>query len=415
MTLSQSVRAVAALAGAGAVLTGCGFGGLNSMVLPGSEGTGDSGYVIEVEFASVANLVPNSEVKVNDVTVGTVRSISLDGWHARASLGLRRDVVLPANAVAMIGQKSLLGAEYIELAAPTAEPPAGRLRDGDVIKLAQTDRYPETEEVLASLSMLLNGGGLAQVKTIVTEANHLLDGNVVNTRRLIENLNTFVGSLDRQRDQIARAIDAMHRLTAKLAARSSRIGAAIDKIGPGIRVLDEQQAKLVDALAALDKLGTVGTKVITASRKSLLADLRALQPTLNRLVEAGESVPKSLDLLGTFLFPIKAVPYVTKGDYLNSANTVDVSLPALSRGLLPGTPLEHAVRQLHTALQASDPLTAPLTDAVNGATGDMVLPAPSSRQGSTTTATRPSTSTPPPTSSSPDTSDGLLGSLLGGS
>jgi len=65
----------------------------------------DSGYTLEVELPDVGNLVPNSEVKFEDVTVGTVLAIDLDDWHARATVGLRKDVPIPSNAEARIGQK----------------------------------------------------------------------------------------------------------------------------------------------------------------------------------------------------------------------------------------------------------------------------------------------------------------------
>jgi len=45
--------------------------------------------------------------------------------------------------------------------------------------------YPSTEELLSSLSVLLNGGGLAQAQTIVAEVNNILDGNGTNVRELV--------------------------------------------------------------------------------------------------------------------------------------------------------------------------------------------------------------------------------------
>ena len=43
-------------------------------------------YQVTVEFADVLDLVPQSAVKVNDVTVGAVESIGLVGWHAEVHL-----------------------------------------------------------------------------------------------------------------------------------------------------------------------------------------------------------------------------------------------------------------------------------------------------------------------------------------
>ena len=74
------------------------------------------------------DLVPQSAVKVNDVTVGAVDKITLDGWHARVRLRLRDSVKLPDNAVAELRQTSLLGEKFVSLSPPpdlAAAGPAG--------------------------------------------------------------------------------------------------------------------------------------------------------------------------------------------------------------------------------------------------------------------------------------------------
>jgi phospholipid/cholesterol/gamma-HCH transport system substrate-binding protein len=124
---------------------------------------------VTAEFANVLDLVPQAAVKVNDVAVGRVSRVSLpaDGWTARVTLQVNGKVRLPANAVARLEQSSLLGEKYIQLAAPSTGA-AGKLGDGSMIPLARTGRGVEVEEVLGALSMLLNGGGLPQLRTSST-------------------------------------------------------------------------------------------------------------------------------------------------------------------------------------------------------------------------------------------------------
>ena len=65
----------AALVLAGAMaLSGCQFRGAASFPLPGGVG---GGYDVKIEFSDVLDLVPQSAVKVNDVTVGSVKKIEL--------------------------------------------------------------------------------------------------------------------------------------------------------------------------------------------------------------------------------------------------------------------------------------------------------------------------------------------------
>src|SRR5207245_6232320 len=74
-------RLLPALA-ATAALTGCGWGGVYSLPLPGAEANGAHTYTVNVQLADVLDLVPYSAVKVNDATVGHVSSIKVQGSHA---------------------------------------------------------------------------------------------------------------------------------------------------------------------------------------------------------------------------------------------------------------------------------------------------------------------------------------------
>src|SRR5690606_35165171 len=129
---------------------------------PGGTSTGDDPMSVTVEFVDVLDLVPQSSVKVNDVSVGKVTDVRLDGTTAEVDVEIRGDVELPANAVAEIRQTSLLGEKFVQLG-PPSEPSTQPLTDGAVIPLERSGRNPEVEEVLGALSLLLNGGGVAQL------------------------------------------------------------------------------------------------------------------------------------------------------------------------------------------------------------------------------------------------------------
>ena len=155
-------------------LTGC--GSIYELPLPGGANVGKDPITVHVEFSDVLDLVPQTTVKVNDVTVGKVTAINLKGYHADVTLSLPRNIQLPDNAIAQIRQTSLLGEKFVSLSNPTDGPPVGKLGNGDVIPLARSGRNPEVEEVLGALSLLLNGGGVGQLKTISEELNKAFGG-----------------------------------------------------------------------------------------------------------------------------------------------------------------------------------------------------------------------------------------------
>src|SRR3954469_22006933 len=140
---SRAARAFALVCVGALTLTGCDFS-VYSLPLPGGADLGDRPYQVRIEFRDVLDLVPQSAVKVDDVTVGRVDSIKADGWHALVTVSLRRSVHLPDNAEATIRQTSLLGEKFVSLAPPADGAPSnGRLSNGDLIPLDRSGRNPE--------------------------------------------------------------------------------------------------------------------------------------------------------------------------------------------------------------------------------------------------------------------------------
>jgi phospholipid/cholesterol/gamma-HCH transport system substrate-binding protein len=310
----------AALAVVSVTLAGCGsggFGGVYGMPLPGGADLGDHPYKVTAEFANVHDLVPQAAVKVNDVAVGRVSKITLprNGWTANVVMQVNGKVRLPADAYAQLAQSSLLGEKYIQLSAP-AGGGQGTLADGSVIPMSRTNRDPEIEEVFGALSLLLNGGGIGQLRTITGELNKALGGNEPQIRSMLGRVDTLVSDLNDHRKDITDAIDGLDRLSATLASRKQQIGTVLDDLGPGLKVLEEQRGSLVTMLRALENLSNVAVSTINKSKADMVADLRALAPTLGNLADAGRDLPRSLQVLLTYPFTDEVLKGV-KGDYLN--------------------------------------------------------------------------------------------------
>ncbi len=86
---------------------------------------------------------------------------------------------------------------------------------------------------------------------------------------------------------------------------------------PGLKVLADQRAALVDMLNSLHRLTGVAVSTINASQANLVSDLRNLAPTLRELANAGQSLPLALQVLLTYPFTNQVLNDV-KGDYLNA-------------------------------------------------------------------------------------------------
>ncbi len=352
------------------LLAGCssgGFSGMYRMPLPGGADLGEHPYRVVARFGDVLDLVPQAGVKVHDVAVGRVEKIELakDNRTAVVTMLVNGDVHLPANAAAELRQSSLLGEKFVELRAP--DRPEGTLEDGAVIPIDRTNRNPEIEEVLGALSLLLNGGGIGQLSTIVEEVNAALDGNEPELRATLANIDNVVRVLDGEKNNITKAIDALGRLSGRLAAQTDDIEVALDRLGPGLAVVNEQRDALVTMLGALENLSTVAVDTVNRSRDDLVDDLKLLAPTLNQLAKAGSDLPNSLQFLVTYPFTDYFLNAV-KGDYVNVDVTFDMDLSVLLENLenasTPVIPIPGLSPTPGPAASAQPPLPVPVLPQV---------------------------------------------------
>lgn len=375
-------RALAAVLGLTAAVSGCTFKGVSTLPLPGGVNTGANPYEVKMVFENVLDLVPQSQCRVNDVPVGKVTKIELQNWHAVVTCRLRGSVDLPANAVAAVSQTSLLGEKFVALSAPQGRTPEGKLVQGAEIPLDRTSRSTEVEEVLSAMSMLVTGGGLEQISTINHELNAALQGHTAQLRDLLSRLDTFVGTLDRQKGQIVNTIDKVDKLSATLARHNKTIADTIDSTGPAVKVLKNQRQDLTKLLVNMDKLGTVATRIINRSQGDTVANLRSLQTILDNTNKASAVLPKVLSGLFTFPFP-ETVSQALKGDYGNLFVSLDLNVGDIAHNFLAGTPLQ-GVSQAADKLQGL--LPAPRTSIPDTPLG--VLPSLTGSGGSQSGGTR---------------------------
>ncbi len=348
--------------------TGCGWQGVNSLPLPGAPGRDADATVIEVEMANIGTLVANSPVLIDDVVVGSVSTIALRGWHAVVEVSVDSDTVVPANVVASIGQTSLLGSSHLALNTPPGAAPSGRLASGATVPLNRTSTYPSTEQTLASVSVVVNGGGLGQIGDIIDDLNDAFAGRQEQVGALLTRLDTFVGALDAQRGEIVASIHALNRLAGTFAAQRDVLAETLRTLPAALDVLLEQQPNITLALDKLRTLSDTAGSVITEVQSDLVTNLRNLEPTLRSIADVGPKLDAALAYATVYPYGQKTIDRAVRGDYLNLHATVDLTIPRLQRELLSGTPwgdptavIQAAVGDPGYARQTTNPLGVGIT------------------------------------------------------
>lgn len=338
MMRAKWIRVAAGMLALTFALAGCAdWQGLNSLPLPGVQGVGPGAFTIQAQMPDVDNIEQNSRVRVGDVNVGTVTKIERQGWHALVTMKLNGDVQLPANATATLGQTSLLGSLHIELAPPKDAPPQGRLKDGSVIQLASSGKYPSTEQTLSAIALLLNGGGIGNVQDITDALSIAFTGRENDLRSLIEQLDKAIGYLDDQKHDIIAASESLDNLVGQFAAQKPVIDKALKTIPDALEVLKDQRNNLSDTLAQLGKFSALAADSVNQTKEALVQELKDLGAVLEQLANAGPALTRALSFLPTFPFPKETLTNWMRGDYANLTLILDLTLSRLDSGIFTGS------------------------------------------------------------------------------
>jgi phospholipid/cholesterol/gamma-HCH transport system substrate-binding protein len=106
--------------------------GYLSMKLGKLEILGSKGYDVYGVFSNSGGLKSGSDILIAGVSVGRVKSISLENYQARVTLNLSDNVKIQEDAIASIKTKGMIGEKYIEItpggSGKTIQP-GGRIRE----------------------------------------------------------------------------------------------------------------------------------------------------------------------------------------------------------------------------------------------------------------------------------------------
>src|SRR5205823_2324803 len=111
------------------------------------------------------------KVKVGGSDVGVVSKIQTKDFKAIVDLKISKDIELPVGSTAELRQATPLGDVFIAVTKAKAEPGAPMLHDGSTIE--KTSAGATVEELLVSVSLLFNGGGVAALTKLTSEMDSI--------------------------------------------------------------------------------------------------------------------------------------------------------------------------------------------------------------------------------------------------
>ena len=106
--------------------------GYLSIRLAKMEILGGEGYEIHAIFSDIGGLKEGASVVIAGVTVGRVRTITMEDYEAKVVLSFPKEVKLQEDAIASIKTKGMIGEKYIQITPGGSEKmiqPGERIRE----------------------------------------------------------------------------------------------------------------------------------------------------------------------------------------------------------------------------------------------------------------------------------------------
>ncbi|MFF2085671.1 MCE family protein [Nocardia sp. NPDC058176] len=296
MTINARRAMVAAAAAATvAISSGCGFT-VEDLPLP-TPGAGGDTYTLHAVFDNALNLPDQAKVKIGGSDVGVVTAIKTKNFQALVDMEISTDIQLPEGSTAELRQATPLGDVFVALSEPKENTGAGMLSSGDTLPLESTSAGATVEELLVSVSMLFNGGGVASLSRLGTELGSILNGNEVELGHLITEMTGVIGELNNNSARVDTVLTEFNTLANTIEVNKGQLGEVADTLPQAIgaiaennRAIGDLLTKLSTASAALgDYSNTTGDQL-----NDLLVNLDSL---MNALAATGGNFEYVLDQL----------------------------------------------------------------------------------------------------------------------
>src|SRR2546423_8926038 len=315
---------------AAACLSGLGLIALNM----GLHGPWSNDFALKAEFTSANGLVPQAEVRVSGVHVGTVLAISdsSDGG-ALVQMALQPGIRLRQDTRAVIRPKTLLGEKFVELVRPQTSNQAF-LQSGATIPKSQTGQAIEIDDILNAMDAPTRQAMSESFRQLgiafdgrqqdVAAALPPLDSTIANLRplarvgesrqqeldRILTNLNIIMQALADEQDQLGHLVDSGDTVMSAIASRDQalagtvRNGAAVfgslDQAFSGATAADRASLKKSPATIAAGRrtLGLTNPQVDQLLPELLLGQIGYPNDQLN--ISNDESLTLAAEWISAF-------------------------------------------------------------------------------------------------------------------
>jgi phospholipid/cholesterol/gamma-HCH transport system substrate-binding protein len=222
--------------------------------------------VVRAVFDDVSDLVPDNGVRIADVPVGYIADISItEDRRALVTMLVDPEVALPAGVSAELRQTGVLGERYVRLVPDPAS--GGRFPSGGMI--TDTTEISDLEDLVQAGNQVLAAVAVDKVAGAIEAGGTGLGGRGETLGGLLDDLTAVVDSYETNSADLVRLVDGLDALLADVGPRAELHGRAVGELARVSRVLEEEDARLLDTLADVRDLSRTGTSILEQHRRDL--------------------------------------------------------------------------------------------------------------------------------------------------
>ena len=292
----------------GVTFVGARYAQLDRMIM-------DQSFTVVAHFADSGGAFEGAEVSYRGVRVGQVEKLVLtdDGVDILLDIDNEHDDI-PADARALVGNRSAVGEQYVELQPQSNKGPY--LEDRSEIARDLTQTPIQTDTLLTHLDETVRSVDEADLQVVTSEFGLAFSGAGQDLQTIIDSGNDFIEVADQNFDVTVDLIrDSNVVLNGQVASESAfrRFARDLSSFSTALAGSDKDLRALIDEGSA----GANELRVFLEDNEVELGEL------INNLVTTGEVVVKHLDGVEQLLV---LYPYVVEGGYTVVSKTPSTGL-----------------------------------------------------------------------------------------
>ena len=243
---------------------------------------------LTAHFPRAISIYEGSDVRVLGVPVGTVTRVEPTGTDVAVTMTYDAEVVLPADAKAVIIAPSVVGDRYVQLTPAYSGGP--RLEDGAELSVQETSSPLELDQIYDSLNRLnvalgpngANRNGALSDLLAVTADN--FGGKGTTFRQTISDFSKFSQTLANNKEELFGSVAALERFMETLAANDQTVRRFNQSLADVSTMLAGEREELVAATRNLSVALTEVKTFVQENKDSLKRNISGLNRVTKVLV-----------------------------------------------------------------------------------------------------------------------------------